>query len=69
MTGFAENGGILLYFIYSVSKTLLSNETIGQIHPNTSGWTNELLDWSDPGNHFRKRKMETSTGRLEVYSR
>jgi muramoyltetrapeptide carboxypeptidase LdcA involved in peptidoglycan recycling len=62
MTGFAENGGILPYFEDSVNRTLFSNKIIGQLHPNISGWTNELLDWSDPSNQFKKRKMEESTG-------
>jgi muramoyltetrapeptide carboxypeptidase LdcA involved in peptidoglycan recycling len=54
LTGIAENGGINLYFTESVNRTLLSDGVIGRIHPNTNGWTYELLDWAEPANQLKK---------------
>jgi muramoyltetrapeptide carboxypeptidase LdcA involved in peptidoglycan recycling len=62
MTGFAENGSMFPYFADSVRRTLFSNKAIGQIYPNTDGWTNELLNWSDPGNQSKKRNLEKPSG-------
>lgn len=60
--GFAENGGMLDYFKKSVRKTLFSNEIIGEIEPNSAGWTDEELSWRDPANQKIKRKLKKSTG-------
>ncbi|HOG15489.1 MAG TPA: LD-carboxypeptidase [Candidatus Absconditabacterales bacterium] len=62
MAGFGENGGMFEYMIESVEKTLFSNEIIGEIKPNTSGWTNEFLDWGNPKNLNIKRKLNPNTG-------
>ena len=62
MAGFAENGGMFPYMVDSVRRSLFSPVAIGKIEPNTGGWTAELLDWADPENQFRKRKLTPSTG-------
>jgi muramoyltetrapeptide carboxypeptidase LdcA involved in peptidoglycan recycling len=62
MAGFAENGGMFPYMIVSVYKTLFSAEPIGNIAPNPDGWTVEILDWADPANQTRQRKLNPSTG-------
>ena len=60
--GFAENGGMFDYFKESVRKTLFSSEVIGEIKPNTAGWTDEELPWKDPHNQDIKRALKKSTG-------
>jgi muramoyltetrapeptide carboxypeptidase LdcA involved in peptidoglycan recycling len=62
MAGFAENGGMFPYMVDSVRRSLFSPVAIGKIEPNTGGWTAELLDWADPENQLRKRKLTPSTG-------
>ena len=62
MAGFAENGGMFSYMADSVRKTLFSSAPIGSIAPNTEGWTVEFLDWAEPENQTRKRKLTPSTG-------
>jgi len=60
MSGFGENGGLFPYMVDSVRRTLFSSEPIGVIEPNTAGWTAEFLDWAEPENQSRKRKLEPS---------
>jgi muramoyltetrapeptide carboxypeptidase LdcA involved in peptidoglycan recycling len=62
MAGFAENGGMFPYMVDSVRRTLFSSAPVGSMAPNTEGWTVELLDWAEPGNQARKRKLNPSTG-------
>ncbi|UFX83125.1 S66 family peptidase [Candidatus Absconditicoccus praedator] len=62
MAGFAENAGMFEYMIESVEKTLFNNNIIGEIKPNTNGWTNEFLDWGNPENLNIKRKLNPNTG-------
>lgn len=62
MAGFAENGGMFPYMVESVRKTLFSSEAIGAIEPNEEGWTAERLDWAEPKNQGRKRRLNPSTG-------
>ncbi len=62
MAGFAENGGMFSYMVDSVYKTLFSSAPIGGIAPNTEGWTVEFLDWAEPENQARRRKLAPSTG-------
>jgi muramoyltetrapeptide carboxypeptidase LdcA involved in peptidoglycan recycling len=62
MAGFAENGGLFPYMVESVHKTLFSTEPVGKVAPNPGGWTVELLDWADPANQTRQRKLNPSTG-------
>jgi muramoyltetrapeptide carboxypeptidase LdcA involved in peptidoglycan recycling len=62
MAGFGENGGLFTYMVESVRKTVFSSEPVGEIAPNGDGWTVELLDWADPANQTRRRKLEPATG-------
>jgi muramoyltetrapeptide carboxypeptidase LdcA involved in peptidoglycan recycling len=62
MAGFAENGGMFSFMVNSVYKTLFSSAPVGSIAPNTEGWTVESLDWIEPENQTRKRKLNQSTG-------
>ena len=62
LTGFAENGGILPYQIDDIKRTLFSAEPIGEISPNLTGWTSELLDWADPSLQNTKRNVIKSDG-------
>ena len=62
MAGFAENGGMFSYMVDSVHETLFSSAPVGSIAPNTEGWTAEFLDWAEPENQTRERKLTPSTG-------
>lgn len=62
MSGFAENTGLFPYMVESVRRTLFSSEPIGRVAPNLHGWTVEHLDWADPANQARKRKLNPATG-------
>ena len=62
LAGFAENGGLFSYMTNSVKKTLFSTEVIGLISPNEAGWTVERLEWADPDNQNRRRKLNESMG-------
>src|SRR5512145_2101994 len=41
MVEFAENGGMFPYVVQSLRKTLFSSERIGEVKPDTEGWTVE----------------------------
>jgi muramoyltetrapeptide carboxypeptidase LdcA involved in peptidoglycan recycling len=62
MAGFAENGGLFSYMVNSVRRTLFSSEPAGIIEPNSEGWTVEFLDWAEPENQLRKRKLNPAQG-------
>lgn len=62
MLEFAENGGMFPYVVQSLRKTLFSSGMIGEIKPDTDGWTAERLDWANPANQQVKRKLNPSTG-------
>ena len=62
MAGFGENGGLFPYMVESVRRTLFTAEPIGLIEPNRGEWTVEFMDWADPANQERKRKLNPSTG-------
>jgi muramoyltetrapeptide carboxypeptidase LdcA involved in peptidoglycan recycling len=57
MQAFAENGGMFPYVIESVCRSMFSAEPIGEVKPDTRGWTVEFLDWANPENQARKRKL------------
>lgn len=61
MAGFAENCGMFSYMVDSVRRTMFSSGPIGQIKPNTEGWTVEPLNWSNPENQQRRRQLTPST--------
>jgi muramoyltetrapeptide carboxypeptidase LdcA involved in peptidoglycan recycling len=62
LTGFAENGGMFPYQINDIQKTLFSSEPIGQIQPNSIGWTSERLEWSDSSLLHTKRQLTAPSG-------
>jgi muramoyltetrapeptide carboxypeptidase LdcA involved in peptidoglycan recycling len=62
MSGFAENGGMHRYLVDAVRRTLFSTAPVGEVRPNTNGWTVELLDWGDPANQARRRELRPSAG-------
>jgi len=62
MAEFAENGGMFPYMVQSLRQTVFSSEVIGEVEPATEGWTVEFLDWADPANQQRRRKLNPSTG-------
>ena len=59
---FAENGGMFRYMVQSLRQTIFSSDVTGEIKPCTEGWTVECLDWGNPENQNRKRKLNPSTG-------
>lgn len=60
LVGFAENGGMHSYQIDDIKRTLFSSEIIGEIKPNSNGWTSERLEWAKPELMQQKRKLESS---------
>lgn len=62
MTGFAENDGMFPYTVDALRNTLFSSEPVGELKPNTNGWTVEMLDWGNPENQSHKRSLIPSTG-------
>ncbi len=62
LVGFAENGGMHKYQVADINRTLFSADIIGQIKPNTDGWTSERLEWGVPENQLVKRKFEKPSG-------
>ena len=62
MAGFAENGGLFPYMTNSVRRTLFQTDPIGVIGPNADGWAVERLEWGDPANQDRKRKLTPCSG-------
>ena len=62
MAGFGENGGLFPFMVDSVQKTLFVADRVGEIKPNTSGWTVEQLDWAIPENQSLKRNLTPSAG-------
>jgi muramoyltetrapeptide carboxypeptidase LdcA involved in peptidoglycan recycling len=62
MAGFAENAGMHAYMIDAIRQTLFSSEPPGVITPNRDGWTVERLEWTDPANQKRLRRLQPSTG-------
>ena len=62
MAGFGENGGMFRYMVDSLRRTCFSPTPVGDLTPNTDGWTVEHLDWSNPDNQNRRRTLSPSTG-------
>lgn len=62
MTGFAENAGMHPYLVDSLQRTLFSAAPIGEIAPNTGGWTSERLEWGDDSNQSRRRTLRPCDG-------
>lgn len=62
MAGFAENGGIHRYLADSVRRTLFEAAPVGEVRPNTDGWTVEWTDWNDAAAQARRRALTPSAG-------
>ena len=62
MAGFGENGGMFPYMVDSVRRSLFSSAPIGVVEPNHNGWTVEMLDWADPENQSKKRRLNPAEG-------
>ncbi|MBC9934052.1 S66 family peptidase [Chitinophaga qingshengii] len=62
LTGFAENVAMFPYQIDDINSTLFSSGVIGEILPNTAGWTTEHLDWFDVSLQHTRRKLTPATG-------
>lgn len=62
LVGFAENNGMHQYLIDDIKRTLFSDLPIGAIIPNQEGWTSENLDWGNPSNQLKSRKLGKSSG-------
>lgn len=62
MTGFAENGGLHDYLVEGVRRTLFAPEAPLVWPRNRDGWTVEFLDWADPVNQDRRRRLEPTYG-------
>ena len=62
MIEFAENTGMFPYVVQSLRKTLFSSERIGEVKPETDGWTVERIEWGDPANQQIKRKRNAPMG-------
>lgn len=57
MAGFGENTGMFPFMVASVRQTLFAAQAPGEIKPNKEGWTVEHLDWNNPQNQTRPRKL------------
>lgn len=62
MAGFGENGGLFPYMVDAVQRALFSSESIGEINPNSEGWTVEHLDWANPDFQSQKRRLQPASG-------
>jgi muramoyltetrapeptide carboxypeptidase LdcA involved in peptidoglycan recycling len=62
MAGFGENTGMFPYMVDSVRRTCFSTAPVGRIDGATGGWTAEFLDWSDPADQQRRRRLNPVTG-------
>ena len=62
LIGFAETGGMHHYQIDDINKNLFSSKSVGQVLPNTNGWTNEMLEWGNKELKNTKRKLTKNTG-------
>lgn len=63
MCGFAENTGMLDYFVDGIDAALFDEDPTHAWPELTDGWTVEHLDWGDPANQLIPRKLQPSTGR------
>lgn len=61
MASFAENGGMHDFKKQAIRRVLFSAAPPGELPRNTEGWTDELLDWSVPGNQDQMRRLQPPT--------
>jgi len=57
MAGFGENVAMHAFTRDGVRRALFQAEPIGPIEPNREGWTDEMLDWGDPLQQTRPRRL------------
>jgi muramoyltetrapeptide carboxypeptidase LdcA involved in peptidoglycan recycling len=50
MTSFAQNVEMNPYTIEGIRRVLFSDEPIGEIPENVTGWSKQYLEWGDPKN-------------------
>lgn len=62
MAGFGENAGLHDYLVDGVRRTLFEPEAPLVWPENAAGWTVELLDWADPANQDRPRRLHPASG-------
>lgn len=63
MAGFGENGGLFDYMRRSVERTLFQATPIGDVEPNTQGWSDDnSLSWAKPENQNTKRALQPIQG-------
>ncbi len=62
MAGFAENAGMHSYLVDSVRRSMFETAPIGEIRPNTDGWTVEHMDWADATLQEQPRALRVSDG-------
>ena len=68
MAGFAENGGMFTYMVDSVYKTIFNSGPIGEIQPNSVGWTVEIPGLGRSRQPIAKAKSRAAC-RLEIPTR
>ncbi len=61
MAGFAENGRMHEFAKEAIRRVLFSTDSPGKLPKNTEGWTDERLDWAEPANQSRKRRLHPPT--------
>jgi muramoyltetrapeptide carboxypeptidase LdcA involved in peptidoglycan recycling len=59
----AENGGMHPFTVESFRRTVMSTEPVGELAP-APDWTEERLDWRDPGLQDRRRLWVPNYGWL-----
>ena len=62
MAEFGENLGMFPFMVQSLRQTIFSSAVMGEVKPNAESWTVELLDWENPENQNRKRRLNPCTG-------
>lgn len=62
MAGFGESAGLHDYLVQGVRAMLFDPQPTTRWPENTSGWTVEMLDWSDPQLQHQPRTMRPTTG-------
>ncbi len=62
MSGFAENGGMSPLTALTFERVAFDARPLGELPPNTEGWTVEHLPWSDPANQDKPRRRTASAG-------
>jgi muramoyltetrapeptide carboxypeptidase LdcA involved in peptidoglycan recycling len=63
LCAFAENGGMLDYFVRGIEATLFDgHEAPGRWPENRDGWTVERLEWERPETHAQVRALRPATG-------